>query len=492
MGRQVDPIAVLASRQAAPPKLFDCRVMASSAFSRAGQRWRSSGLAARGSARANLRSCARRRAAARAMLATALAFAIDGCGGADVAAPLRQGNPEFEGPPFYEGELDQREAPTASAIPGEFVDGQTTPKPRDRNPDPCIIDEVEAELVTQPVDIILLLDNSGSMADELEAVEANINVNFASILTSSEVDYRVILISRHRHDPRDESEESSTSICVSSPLSALSDCTAAPEPGLSDRFFQYSTKLESTDSLDVMLDTYAPPFDGSEREDKFERAPLGWSQWLRAHTKKVFLEMTDDNEDMSVDAFLDQLATTAPDHFGSDDPQHTFVFHSIVGLAEKPDPTEAYYPDEPIQPATCTGNANVVQNAGSTYQQLSQMTGGLRFPLCQFGAYDVVFERIAEDVVLTSSIACDFPIPAAPPGLDLDLENVAIQYDSSGGVAAVRFRQAAGFSSCQPGAFYIEHNRLNLCPTSCDAIRADPAARLAVLFTCESQLIVPR
>jgi len=58
----------------------------------------------------------------------------------------------------------------------------------------CATTSAGAMLVKQPVDIILVLDNSGSMADELAAA----------------VDYRVILISRHRKDVRAMSGESST------------------------------------------------------------------------------------------------------------------------------------------------------------------------------------------------------------------------------------------------------------------------------------------
>jgi hypothetical protein len=299
---------------------------------------------------------------------------LTGCGAGEGARPpSTQIDPEFEGPSFYESDEEGGAVgspPSHGAVDG-LVDGPSSPAMAVGARDACVTDEEEAKLVTVPVDIILLLDNSGSMSDELEAVEANINVNFASILTGSDVDYRVILISRHRHAPRGESEESSTSICVSSPLSGLRDCTAAAEPVLSERFFQYSTKLESTDSFDVMLDTYTSPFSGSEREDKYDNAPLGWSQWLRPSAKKVFLEMTDDNADMPIDTLLEQLVTMAPEHFGSDPSRLNFVFHSIVGLAEKSEPTEAYFPDEPIQTATCTGNSNVVLNAGETYQELS-------------------------------------------------------------------------------------------------------------------------
>ena len=108
----------------------------------------------------------------------------------------------------------------------------------------CARAEAMAELVKEPVNIILLLDNSGSMDEELDAVERNINVNFAQILTDSMVDYRVILISRHRKAARDANAEASTSICVEAPLSGLAACPAE-DPVFSDRFFHFFTKIES-------------------------------------------------------------------------------------------------------------------------------------------------------------------------------------------------------------------------------------------------------
>jgi len=372
---------------------------------------------------------------------------------------------------------------------GSFVDPPQSGSGQVNADDACVVNTAEAEFVEQPVDIILMLDNSGSMADELQAVEDNLNVNFASILAGSGVDYRVILLSRHRRDSRDGSEEASTSVCVTTPLSALDDCTAAPEPAFSERFFQYSTKLESADSFDVMLDTYLAPFDD---EDQFDHAPNGWSEWLRPGAKKVFLELTDDNEDMTAAELTRQLTTMAPQHFGSDPANPTFVFHSIIGIAEKTPATDAYLPSEPIQTGICTGNGNQVENAGPTYQELSRLTGGLRFPLCEFDAYDVVFRTIAQDVVQTSTIACDFEIPPPPQGLQLDLANVAIQYDPGDGGTPLQFGQAPSASACQADAFYIANERLNLCPETCAGIRRDPRANVSVLFTCESQIITPR
>src|ERR1041384_5394738 len=61
----------------------------------------------------------------------------------------------------------------------------------------CATVPLTAMVTRAPVDIVVVIDNSGSMQDEIDAVEKNLNVNFANILQTSGVDYRVILISRH-------------------------------------------------------------------------------------------------------------------------------------------------------------------------------------------------------------------------------------------------------------------------------------------------------
>jgi hypothetical protein len=352
----------------------------------------------------------------------------------------------------------------------------------------CAIASADAQLVKEPVDIIVVLDNSGSMEDELVAVESNINVNFGNILTESGIDYRLILLSRHRIEDRAASESASTSICVSTPLSGLATCPAE-QPVFSERFFQYSTKVESTDSFDVFLDTYEMPVDDSGREEKYDQAPLGWSAWLRPNVKKVILEMTDDNEDMPVATFVSQLTSVAPEHFGSADAP-TFTFHSIIGVVEKATATDPYLPEEEIVTAICEGGGNIVENPGPVYQELSKLTGGLRFPLCEFAGFDAVFRRIAEDVVVKADIACDFAIPSPPEGTMLDLTKVAVNHVKGDGSGEVRFGQAPTLETCEPNAFYIADNRIWLCPDACTTIQNDAFSSVDVLFTCESTIIL--
>ncbi|HEY4105883.1 MAG TPA: hypothetical protein VGM44_18410 [Polyangiaceae bacterium] len=349
--------------------------------------------------------------------------------------------------------------------------------------DACATTSAAATLIKQPVDIILVLDNSGSMADELQAVEDNININFANILNQSGVDYRVILLSRHRRDVRAASGESSTSICVSAPLSGLAMCPG-PVPVNSERFYHYSIKIESTDSLDQILATY------NARDEKFDLTEVGWQEWLRPGAKKVFLEMTDDNAALDVDTFIQRLQALTPANFGTDPMHPDFVFHSITGIQQKTPPTDPYQPDEPIQMGKCSGGGDSVANAGTSYQDLSKRTGGLRFPICEFASYDTVFSTIANDVVVKAQLACDFDIPPPPAGQDLDLSKVAVQYTAGGSAMPTQFGQAQTAADCEAGAFYIENNHIYLCPDTCTTVKADSDAKVDVLFTCQSTIIV--
>ena len=339
-------------------------------------------------------------------------------------------------------------------------------------PGACATVRAGVELVREPVDIVIALDNSGSMDDEARAVESNINENFATILEQAQVDYRVILVSEHR-----EREAQDTAVCITAPLSTLASCPAE-QPGPSDRFFHYSTEIGSGNSFDVLLATFA-----GEREDDFGIAPVGWSEWLRPGAKKVFLEISDDDANSSASEFLATLTELSPGDFGPAPNQVQFVWHSIVGLAERAIATDPYAPVDAIEEEECEGN---VFNAGTTYQELSRLTGGLRFPICEFDGYDAVFRRIAEDVSESRGVACGFAIPEPPGGRILDLDGIAVSYQPGSGGAAQQFGRVEDPAVCGPDAFLVDAAGVQLCPEACEVVKADGRGLIDVLFTCEN------
>lgn len=383
-------------------------------------------------------------------------------------------------PAFEETAAVSEAPPSAAELPAPMLPEPVSLPDVASEPDPseqgeCATARAAAELVREPVDIIIVLDNSGSMDDEARAVESNINESFAAILEESRVDYRVILVSEHR-----ERDAQDTAVCITPPLSTLPGCPAE-QPGPGGRFFHYSTSIGSGNSFDVLLET----FDGA-REDDFGLAPLGWSEWLRPGAKKVFLEFSDDDANTSANEFLGSLTALSPDNFGPAPNQLRFVWHSIVGVAERAVPTDPYGPVEPVEDEECAGD---VFNAGTTYQELSRLTGGLRFPICKFDGYDAVFRRIAEDVAESRGLACEFAIPEPPGGRALDLDKVAVSYTPGAAGPARDLGRVDEPAACGADAFLVSAAGVRLCPEACELIKADPTGFVDVLFTCRDTLL---
>ena len=337
----------------------------------------------------------------------------------------------------------------------------------------CASVKAEATLEKKPVDIIFLIDNSGSMTDEIVAVQNNINKNFADIIGKSGLDYRVIMVTSHG-DARTRQ-----SVCVSKPLSTIDCSPSVPaRPGNNPpRFFHYSIEIESTDSFTRLLNSY----NGTEK-DQFGLAPMGWSQWLRTDAFKVFIEITDDNSDTTETNFESNLLAKTPKHFGTAG-KRNYVWHTIGGLKENSPPSKAWGPADPIQTQKCTNGGGAV-NASPVYQKLSVATGGLRFPICEHSSFDAVFTNVAMGVIAGAKVACDFPTPMPPPGEEIDLGSVVLEYTPMGTGAVQTLRQVKSAAECAADAFYLNNGRIYICPMACDLIQGDTKAKIDVNFDC--------
>jgi hypothetical protein len=258
--------------------------------------------------------------------------------------------------------------------------------------------ECGAGLARQPVDVVFIVDNSGSMGAMTAEVERTLPA-FAQRLDGDGLDYRIILISRHRNDDRAASSEASTSVCIAAPLGGLAECPSL-RPALGPRFFQYSIKIDASDSFQRVLEASAEP-------DPFGLTEVGWVEWLRLGAQTVFIEITDADSALSSAAFVRGLAAAAPDHFGVDPSDPGFTFHSIVGVTETSLVPDVYRPDEPIQIRVCTGAGANPDNAGEIYQALSRSTSGLRQSICPAAALGVRLQVLAADVLQRS--ACVSP-----------------------------------------------------------------------------------
>lgn len=331
----------------------------------------------------------------------------------------------------------------------------------------------EAEEVKKPIDIIFAIDTSGSMSEEIDAVESNINSDFANIIQASGVDYQVIMLAN-----KDE-------VCIGQPLGS-GDCGDGAATDTS--VFKHIDAEDGTASEQTM-DTFLDYYD-SESET--------YDQYLRQDSIKIFVAISDENEQPSWEGgtrtpsdpeaaareFDTRLLNKSQTHFGTSSDRN-YVYHSIVGLEEKAsNPNEAYPPGDPIVSSNCP-TSWTSEDYGPVSQWASKITGGLRYPVCRTDNYDAIFNEIADGVVDLSEIACTLEFPDVPDGKFVDEEAVALQWTPQGGDTELLTRVDSE-TDCSPGHFYVENGAINLCPDDCDTISNSSDGELEIFTDCNN------
>ena len=418
-----------------------------------------------------------RRTVTRFALASSFGWALAACGSA-TQADEAGGTGGISGTAGTGQDNDAGDAGSGTKLDlGGGVDGASTAG------DGCVSVSSEATLEALPVDIVFVVDNSDGMHTNIFAVQDNINENFASIIDASGIDYRVILISEHGQAEGDEA------ICIRAPLSGTTCEPVPPMPADNPPiFFHYSLPVSSHDTFCLLLES----FDGT-MPDLFDVAPDGWSEWLRPDAFRVFVTFTNDSANCTgyddpteaealaaAEQFESALFALSPDHFG-DAADPNFVWHSIAGMVPNSPPTEAWLPTDPIQTDLCATAAG----AGMAYQALSIRTEGLRYPVCEWESYDVVFTELAEGIIAGAAIECSLPVPDPPPGETIDFDTVRVEYIPPVG-PKVTLDRVDSLAECADDSFYLENDMIiHLCPESCAAANAGgDGGKLVVIFDC--------
>ncbi|MCU0657962.1 MAG: hypothetical protein MUF64_22680, partial [Polyangiaceae bacterium] len=157
-----------------------------------------------------------------------------------------------------------------------------------------------------------------------------------------------------------------------------------------------------------------------------------------------------------------------------------YRYHAIVGLKENDPASAPWPPSAPVVDSTCTGYSGALA-PGENAQEVAILTGGLRFPLCQFDQYDVVFSTIAEGIAQTTPVACEFAVPKTPEGKLIDPNTILLEYTPGSG-APQTFSQSKDLFACKPDQFYIENETVKLCPAACQLVQADPGAKIDLTY----------
>lgn len=298
----------------------------------------------------------------------------------------------------------------------------------------CATASAEAE--RPPVDVIVSVDQSASMSEEIANIKANIN-RLSSFLENTGLDYRVVLIGTVGNGTFD--------LCVPPPLGGPS---CGPN---GTKFLPVNRNVQSTDTLDIILSTF----------------DAGWKGFLRPDSLKIFVPITDDNSYTQATSFDASLLAKPGGYFGTAAARR-YVFYPITGAAAFP--SESMCGSSPV-------------NNGSQYLSLAKLTKGKWFPICS-SDFAPLFEGIGQSVAAT--VACELKLPERD---DLDLDRVNVKVTTPDGKTTDVLQDSG---SCESGANGWQYNadktKIVLCGSACAAVSAKSGTKVEVELGCETRV----
>ena len=355
-----------------------------------------------------------------------------------------------------------------AAAPGTIATSSGT-APGSRTPvatgDSCAAISERAQNERRPADIIIAVDNSGSMDEEIVFVREQLNA-FSQQIIDAGVDARIILISSPIQAPGttmpanwfDDDDDQDNGVCIAAPLGSGS----CPDDTNLPRYFHVPEEVGSHDALDMFVSTY----------------PM-WQAQLRPNATKTFLVVTDDDaEDRDDDNDEGGGSTAAPRDMAA------WFSEQVAALPG------GLFPTFSFSGIFCFSECPEAAAVGTVYEELVQRTVGVKGDLCEQN-FAPVFDALAKAVVSTSGLECSWAIPAAPSGETFDRDRVNVQYTVAG-TAAQSLLQVADAAACgdRSGWHYDDAGnptRIVACATTCSELQQDAAAQVDVLFGCSTQ-----
>lgn len=283
-----------------------------------------------------------------------------------------------------------------------------------------------------PVDVIFVVDNSGSMEQEEESVQASLN-NFSQAIDSVDIDLRVILISNYN-------------ICVPPPLGS----GACPDDDDNPPSFTHiDYTVQSNDALYILTNAVVS---------------TELNALTRSSSVKHVVVISDDESARSAEEFDLAFRALAPKY-------EDYRFHAIVSSAA---------PDTP----PCV---DVSANVGQVYMDLVELREGILGDLC-LQEFAPVFDELATMVMTSTPVACSWPVPDPPDGEALDPLAVELHVEVDGFdeiLARVDNLEAcAGDEGWYFTPSLTEPLEVQVCPETCSRIQDAANANVAIVFPC--------
>ena len=318
-------------------------------------------------------------------------------------------------------------------------DSGLPPTQPDDGEDKCAGIRKDAPAGMGAVDVIFIIDTSGSMAQVIAQVQANIE-GFIKDFEGSSADTHVTLIT----------------------LQNLAAGTSVENDAVRYRFV--SSPVDSRVLFDVALSTFPQ-----------------YKDFMRPEAATQFVMITDDQDNITADSFNQQMTALLG---------HPFTQHAIASEDANGAPCSLPNSDAdplcaiPI-PVVCTATA-----IGSNYYSLADATMGEKISICS-SDFTAVFERLRSAVIAAVPLPCEYALAEAT-NPDFDSSKVQVVYTPQGG-ADQEFPKANDMSQCgdKLGWYYDDDKKpssLSLCPAACD--RATQGGSMDIAFGCTPQMFL--
>lgn len=299
----------------------------------------------------------------------------------------------------------------------------------------CAAKSFAAEPGIAPVDLIWVVDSSGSMDNEAKRVQDNLN-SFSTEMGKVGIDYRVVMIT------------SSSFVKVPPPL------------GTSASFKFIDRAVGSNEPLQVLLDEFPK-----------------YGSFLRPHAITHMVGVTDDESDLGAEAFY----TAMQKNLG-----HQFTFHAIA--SEKVAPTFTN-PEGACQTSGFPPEGAAAP--GVQYYKLADATKGLKFSICT-SDWTGLFATLTKAVAVKAKLPCAFTLPVPASGM-IDPTKVNLNYTKGGVGTPETLVYVSSKDGCMggPGWYYddpMKPTTAILCPATCTTVSADLKGKIDVALGCATKI----
>lgn len=324
-----------------------------------------------------------------------------------------------------------------AALDGQFAldaDDQDGFVVTDEDGGACAAKSFGAEPSTAPVDIVWVVDSSGSMDNEAKRVQDNLN-EFSSAIGKVGIDWRVVMIT------------SSSFVKVPPPL------------GTSPSYLFIDRVVNSNEPLQVLLDEYPK-----------------YGSFLRPLALTHFVAVTDDESSITAEIFYSQMKTKLG---------KSFKFHAIA--SEKVAPTFTN-PEGACQTSGFPPEGAAAP--GIQYYKLADGTGGLKFSICT-SDWTGLFKTLTAAVAVPAKLPCTFTLPTESAG-EIDPTKVNVVYTNGSGTAQTLLYLPNKDACTSAGGWYYDDPAkptvVNLCPTTCTTVSGDKSGKVDVALGCATKI----